>query len=170
MPFDGSTLATATSVAFTAGVVTDSFQVGGSDVDMVRIELTAGNRYTIDIDNGLDFLMRVFDAFGTEVFLNDDGARATDNLVNSLSPYAEFTPNYSGTYYIAVSPYYLKDYNPTSLTGRFSPENPLGNSNGNLFVTDTVLNFFPANGAINSITTWRADPSCRHSVNTRAIA
>lgn len=97
MPFEGSTLIAATPVAFTSFVFTDTFQVGGSDVDMVRIELTAGNLYTIDIDNGTDFLLRVFDTFGIEVFLNDDGFRATDAPVNSLLPYAEFTPNYSGT-------------------------------------------------------------------------
>ena len=151
MPFDGSTLAAAAPATFTAGVFTDTFQVGNSDVDMVRIDLTAGKLYTIDIDNGLDFLMRVFDAFGTEVFLNDDGFRSADNVVNSLSPYAEFAPNYSGTFYVAVSPYYLKDYDPATTSGRFLPENPLGNSTGTLIVTEFPKNVFPEQLAINAI-------------------
>lgn len=151
MPFDGSTFAAATPVTFTLGVFTDTFQVGFSDVDMVRIDLVAGRTYFLDIDNGLDFLLRVFDAFGTEVFLNDDGARSTDNVVNALSPYGEFTPNYTGTYYIAVSPFYLRDYDPATLVGRFSPENPLGISTGTLIVTDQSTNLFPSNGSINSI-------------------
>ena len=153
MPFDGSTLAAATPVTFTAGLFSDTFQVGGSDVDMIRIDLTAGRHYSLDVDGGLDFALRVFDDFGTEVFLNDDGARSTDDVVNSLSPFADFAPNYTGTYYIAVSPYYLRDYDPATLSGRISPENPLGVSTGTLTITDGGTNSFPSNGAINGITT-----------------
>ena len=152
MPFDGSTLAAATPVALTGNVFSDTFQVGGSDVDMIRIDLTAGRHYSLDVDGGLDFALRVFDAFGTEVFLNDDGSRSTDDVVNSLSPFADFAPNYTGTYYIAVSPYYMRDYDPASLSGRISPENLLGSTVGTLTITDAGNNSFPSNGAINGIT------------------
>ena len=80
MAFDSSTIATLTTTAtLTTGVFTDTFIVGFTDVDMIRIELMAGAGYNLDVDFGSDFLLRVFDAFGNEVFVNDDGARANDD-------------------------------------------------------------------------------------------
>ena len=151
LAFDGSTLDAAPAGSFVGGIYSDTFTVGFSDVDMVKLILNAGELYSVDVDNGGDFYLRIFDAFGNEVKANDDGARATDDVVNSLSPYVEFTPNYSGTYYLAISPYYLTNYDPTSLAGRVSPENPLANSVGTLTVADLGVNFFPAAGSINSI-------------------
>ena len=153
MPFDGSTLVAATPVSFTSTLFTDTFSVGLTDVDMVRFDLAAGNRYTFDIDNGLDFHLRIFDVFGTEVFANDDGFRATDDVVNSLSPYAEFIPNYSGFYYVAISAFYLDNYDPTTLSGRVLPENPLGVSTGTLNASDNGTSVFPEGNAINLIST-----------------
>ncbi|MGL6211585.1 MAG: hypothetical protein ACRC14_17320, partial [Paracoccaceae bacterium] len=155
MAFDGSTISAATLATFTSNTFTDTFQCGSSDVDMVRIDLVAGSEYAFDIDNGIagDFYLRIFDAFGTEVRANDDGNRLGDDVVFSLSPYLEFIPNYSGSFYIAVSPYYLDDYDPQITAGRVTPQNPLSNTNGSLTITlATALAVWPSAGSINAIT------------------
>ena len=107
MAFDGSTISAATTGTFTSGVFTDSFSISTTiDVDMVAITLEAGNGYQIDIDHGIasDLHLRIFDMFGNEVRANDDGFRSVDDVVFSLSPFVDFTPNYTGTYYIARQP------------------------------------------------------------------
>ncbi len=153
MAFDGSTISTATTATLVAGVFTDTFSLSATDVDMVRIDLVAGQRYQIDIDNGTagDFHLRIFDAFGSEVRANDDGFRSNDDVVFSLSPWIEFAPNYSGIYYVAISPYYMQGYDPTSLAGRVAPENPLATTAGTLTITDFGTNFWPSAGSINAI-------------------
>ncbi|HSV71635.1 MAG TPA: type I secretion C-terminal target domain-containing protein [Methylibium sp.] len=155
MAFDGSTLAAATSATFVSGVFTDTFTISTTiDVDMVRVELVAGSLYQIDVDHGTasDLLLRVFDAFGNEVKRNDDGFRAVDDVVFSLSPFTDFVPGYSGTYYVAISPYYLSGYNPTTTLGRSSPENPLGTTNGTLTIATATPALFPSSASINAIT------------------
>lgn len=161
MSFDGSTLSAATTGTFGGefGVFSDTFSVGFADVDMVRLQLVAGELYTIDIDNGTagDFYLRIFDAFGNEVRANDDGFRSTDDVVFSLSPYLEFTPHYTGDYFIAVSPYYLQDYDPTTTAGRTSPENPLSSTAGTLSVINFGTNEWPFATQINTITAETAN-------------
>jgi Ca2+-binding RTX toxin-like protein len=153
MAFDGSTIAAATTGTFVGSVYSDTFSVGGSDVDMVALDLSVGQIYEIDVDNGVagDFVLRVFDEFGTEVYFSDDGGRATDDVVFSLSPYGQFIPNYTGRYYLAISPYYLKDYDPFTTAGRISPENPLAITAGTLTVTNLGTAFFPSAASIASI-------------------
>ena len=154
MPFEASTLSTATVGIFTGGSFTDTFVVGFSDVDMVALDLVEGRSYEIDVDNGTagDFYLRIFDQFGIEVKANDDGNFSGDNTVFSLSPYTQFTPNYSGRYYVAISPYYLDTYDPTTLVGRVSPENPLTTTAGTLTIQDLGQKLWSSAGAINSIT------------------
>ena len=154
MAIDGSTIASATTATLVAGVFTDSFSLSSVDVDMVRIDLVAGQLYQIDVDNGTagDFHLRIFDEFGNEVRANDDGFRSDDNVVFSPSPWIEFTPNYSGTYYVAISPYYMQGYDPTTLAGRTAPENPIATTAGTLTITDVGANFWPSAGSINAIT------------------
>jgi Ca2+-binding RTX toxin-like protein len=154
MAFDGSTIGAATTGTFVTSVFTDTFSVGGSDVDMIALTLVAHRVYQVDVDNGTagDFYLRVFDQFGNEVRDNDDGFRSTDDVVFSLSPWIEFIPNYSGVYYVAISPYYLDDYDPTTTAGRVSPENPLATTAGTLTVTDTGTAFWPSPASISGIT------------------
>lgn len=154
MAFDGSTLIAATTGTFVANLFTDTFSCGNNDVDMVALTLRAGARYVIDVDNGTagDFYLRVFDMFGSEVRANDDGNRASDGVVFALSPYIEFVPNYSGRYFVAISPYYLDDYDPATTAGRINPENPLVATSGTLTVAlDLSAITWPSAGAINSI-------------------
>ena len=154
MPFDGSTIFSATTATLVGGVFTDTFGLTAIDVDMVAITLTAGNLYQIDVDNGVagDFHLRIFDAFGSEVRANDDGFRSNDDVVFSLSPWIEFAPNYSGTYYVAISPYHMQGYDPASLAGRNAPENPIAITVGTLTISDLGSNLWPTSGSINLIT------------------
>ncbi len=149
MPFDGSTISAATTGTFVSGIFTDTCFVGFADVDMVALTLVAGREYIVDLDNGGDVRLRIFDALGNEVLNNDDGDRATDSVVNPLSPYAEFVPNYSGIYYFAVSPFYMTDYNPASTAGRVIPENAIGNSTVIVAVQDNSSAFFGNSAQIN---------------------
>lgn len=153
MAFDGSVILTATQAVFVGTTFTDTFSVGTSDVDMVRIELTAGVRYTFDVDNGTvgDFYLRVFNAFGTEVRAVDDGVRTDDDVLFALSPYLEFAPDVGGTYFVAVSPYSLRSYDPFSTLGRVSPENPMSPTEGTLTITSRGANFFGAASSIDGI-------------------
>ncbi|MES2667665.1 MAG: calcium-binding protein [Pseudomonadota bacterium] len=154
MAFDGSTMSAATQASFVSGVYTDTFNLGNSDVDMVRIDLVAGQRYSFDIDNGTagDFYLRIFNQSGVEVRANDDGLRATDDVVFSLSPFVQFTPDVSGPYFVAVSPYYLRGYDPATTLGRVTPENPLVPTDGRLTVTLEGASFWGSAGSINGIT------------------
>jgi hypothetical protein len=88
MPFDGSTIATATAGTFVANFFSDTFTLFNNDVDFVALQLDAGVNYNSDIDNGTsgDLYLRIFDAFGNEVRANDDGFRAEDDPIYSLSP------------------------------------------------------------------------------------
>lgn len=154
MAFDGNTLDAAEVGTFVSGVFTDTFSISSTlDVDMVRLDLVQGSLYQFDIDHGTagDLYLRIFDAFGNEVRANDDGFRSVDDVVFSLSPFLDFAPNYSGTYYIAISPYYLNQYDPTTTLGRASPENPVGATDGTLTVAIATPNLWPSANSINSI-------------------
>ena len=154
MPFEASTIATATLGSFVGGSFSDTFVVGGSDVDMIALDLVEGQFYEFDIDNGTagDFYLRIFDQFGVEVRANDDGNFSTDNVVFSLSPYLRVTPNYTGRYYIAISPWYLDSYDPNTTTGRVGGENPLALTSGTLVVTEIGSSGWGGGGSINAIT------------------
>ena len=156
MSFDGSILGTATTGTFDiSGVYSDTFSISTTiDVDIVRLRLDAGTVYQIDIDHGTagDLYIRIFDAFGNEVRSNDDGFRNVDDVVFSLSPFLDFTAHYTGDYFIAISPYYLSSYDPTTTLGRSSPENPVGATSGTLTVSSFSTNLWPSAGSINAIT------------------
>ena len=154
MPFEASTIATATLGSFVGGSFSDTFVAGSADVDMIALDLTEGQFYEIDIDNGTagDFYLRIFDQFGVEVRAVDDGNYSSDNTVFSLSPYLRFTPNYTGLYYVAVSPWYLDSYDPNTLNGRAGGENPLAFTSGTLIVTEIGSSGWGGGGSINAIT------------------
>ena len=154
MPFNATTIGTATNGPFFGATFSDTFDVGGNEVNMVALTLTEGRSYEIDVDNGVsgDLYMRIFDQFGVEVRANDDGNYSSDNVVFSLSPYLRVTPNYTGRYYVAVSPWYLDSYDPTTLAGRAGGENPLPFTTGTLIVTEIGSGTWGSSGAINAIT------------------
>ncbi len=154
MPFNGQTISAATLGSFVGSVFTDTFSVGFSEVDMIALDLVAGTRYVVDVDNGTagDFYLRIFDQFGNEVRGLDDGFRANDNVVLNESPYLEFSANYTGRYYVAISPWYLDAYDPFVTTGRSSGENPLSSTAGTLRV-EALTNDWPSAGSIGGILT-----------------
>jgi Ca2+-binding RTX toxin-like protein len=153
MPFTAQTIGAATSGVFVGALFSDTFSVGDNEVDMVRLTLTAGLRYEFDVDNGAsgDFYLRIFDSRGNEVRANDDGNFAADNIVFGPSPYAEFVAAYTGDYYIAISPYYLSSYDPTTTAGRVSGENPLANTAGTLTVNQLSTARWSSAASINGL-------------------
>jgi Ca2+-binding RTX toxin-like protein len=155
MPFNATTLGTATLGSFAGSTFTDTFDVGGSEVNFVAIDLTEGRFYEIDIDSiaSGDFFLRIFDQFGVEVRGNDDGFFSADNSVVSVNPYLRFTPNYTGRYYVALSPWYLDSYDPNTTAGRVGGENPLALTAGTLIVNDIGNSVWSSAAAINQIVT-----------------
>lgn len=150
MAIEGSTLASAELRTFTNGVITETVTVGLSDVDMLAVDLVGGVAYEIDVDNGNDSYLRIFDRFGNEVMANDDGADFGEAA--GLNPYVQFMANYTGRYYIAFSPYYLTGYDPAITSGRFSPENPLVTAVSDVTITHRGTQFFADSNSINAIT------------------
>ena len=76
------------------------------DEDWVRIELKAGLRYEISLtgvgtDGAADTILRIYNAAGEQVAINDDVDRAAGNLDSML----RFSPESNGTYYICASSY-----------------------------------------------------------------
>jgi Ca2+-binding RTX toxin-like protein len=149
MPFNAQTIGTATLGSFTGSVFSDTFSVGNAEVDMIALDLVAGTRYEVDVDNGTtgDFYLRIFDRFGAEVRGLDDGFFANDDVVLPESPYLAFAVNYTGRYFVAISPWYLDAYDPFSIAGRNGGENPLAATAGTLRVKADV-NFWPSASGI----------------------
>jgi Ca2+-binding RTX toxin-like protein len=153
MPYNAQTLGAATIGSFTIGMFTDTFSVSVSEADMVSLRLDAGVSYQVDVDNGAagDLYLRLFDPLGLEVRANDDGSYGSDDVVFGLSPYLRFTPNYTGLYTFAISPYYLDAYDPGTTAGRASGENPLATTAGTLTVTNFGASGWGSASAINAI-------------------
>jgi hypothetical protein len=106
------------------------------DVDMYRVDVTAGTRLSFDIDrpstSRLDSLIRLFNASGQELAFNDDAAAPGE--VRGLDSFLEYTFATAGSYYLGVSGFGNRNYN--AITG-------LGDTNGTtgsyaLVVTNTT--------------------------------
>ena len=78
-----------------------------SDEDWIRIELEEGLRYQISLagtwetDGAADTILRIYNAAGQQVAINDDVDRAAGNLDSEL----RFVPESSGVYYIGAGSY-----------------------------------------------------------------
>jgi Ca2+-binding RTX toxin-like protein len=153
MAIDANTLSAAAAGSFVAGVFSDSFTITHqlADVDMVRLDLVAGRAYEIDVDGGGDTYLRIFDQFGTEVWHNDQGDFASDDTVDVANPYGRFAPNHDGPYWVALSAFYLRSYDPVVETGRFVPVGPLTFPAGTLTVRDLGENDFQGPATIGAI-------------------
>lgn len=111
-----------------------------SDVDLMVIDLVAGNQLQIDLDANqfgasLDAALRLFDASGTLIASNDDSAAPGEPL--SLDPYLEFTAPTTGQYYLGISSFDNKTYDPIS--GSSQDGTSFGDYSLNLTVTATLL-------------------------------
>ena len=76
------------------------------DEDWIKVELEAGLRYEIGLtgvgaDGAADTVLRIYNAAGQQVAINDDVDRAAGNLDSEL----RFSPESSGVYYISASSY-----------------------------------------------------------------
>jgi Ca2+-binding RTX toxin-like protein len=139
MPINAPTITAAPLATFTANVFSDTYVIGNANVGMVALDLIEGRNYTFDLDNTTfgDLYLRLFDQFGAEVRGVDDGFFAIDNDVENESPYLEFVPNFTGRYYVAISPFYLNVYDPFTTAGRPVPNPPLFPASGILTVTQS---------------------------------
>jgi subtilisin family serine protease len=106
-PFEqNDSIAQATPVALVGGVARLEAVVGDGvyaarDVDIFAISLSAGQAVTLDVtarDVGstLDSYLRLFDAAGRQIAVNDDAAGSRDS-------YLQFTALSAGVYYVGVS-------------------------------------------------------------------
>ena len=116
----GDTFSNAKAITFTndAFTFTDKLGEGTSglkDVDIYKLVISSsdiGRRYTFTTSKpaggtAVDTYIRLFDSISTQLAYNDDGG---DGNYSSLT----WTPSAAGTYYLGVSSYDNKDYNPTS--------------------------------------------------------
>ena len=94
----------------------------GTDVDMYRFTVTAGQRVGFDIDpvtgSTLNSYLRIFNAAGTQLASNDNGA-APGESAGTFS-YLEHTFTTAGTYYAGVSGAPNSAYSATAGTGDIS--------------------------------------------------
>ena len=106
------------------------------DVDIYRVDVTAGQRLSFDIDrptgSRLDSYIRLFNSTGQQLAFSDDAAAPGE--VRGLDSYLEFTFTTGGSYYLGVSGFRNQGYN--AITG-------LGDTNGStgnygLVVTNTT--------------------------------
>jgi subtilisin family serine protease/subtilisin-like proprotein convertase family protein/uncharacterized protein (DUF2141 family) len=86
-----------------------------SDVDLIELQLNAGDLVTIDIDtnefgSSLDSVLRLFDSTGTQVAVSDDAPAPGEWF--SLDSYINFTAPSSDTYYVGVSSFANFNYDP----------------------------------------------------------
>ncbi|HEV7301043.1 MAG TPA: DVUA0089 family protein [Tepidisphaeraceae bacterium] len=90
----------------------------GTDVDVFRITVAAGQRVGFDVDNngsGLDSYLRLFDSSGRQLAANENGVAPGERI--HLSPYVAYTFATAGTYYVAVSSTGNTGYDPLSGLG-----------------------------------------------------
>jgi subtilisin family serine protease len=129
---------------------TASDAVSNTDVDMDAVTALAGQRLGFDVDrpagSSLDSYLRVFDADGRPLAVDDNGAAPGEAL--SPASYVEVTFPTAGTYFVGVSASPNKAYSPvtgqTDLSGR-----------GGAY-TLTVNGVAPAASATTaSVSTWR---------------
>jgi len=90
--------------------------IGGRDVDIYSLPVTAGQEIGFDIDaqesgGQLDSMLRLFDSDGQELADNDD-AHDPDTNISSYDSYIQYTFTKSETVYIGVSGYYNSSYDP----------------------------------------------------------
>lgn len=91
------------------------------DVDMYRFNVTAGQVVDFDIDTqlngpgGLGSYLRLFNAQGTQLAFNNDGAASGETL--GFDSFLRYNFSVSGTYYLGVSNFNNILYNPTNGNG-----------------------------------------------------
>ncbi len=104
------------------GFINDGSINPATDVDLYRFTVTTGQVVDFDIDTsingvgGLGSYLRLFNAQGTQIAFNDDGAAPGESVLG-FDAYLRYTFNSAGTYYIGVSNFNNIAYNPTNGSG-----------------------------------------------------
>ena len=102
---------------------TRNFVDATEDVDMYAFDIEAGQTVIFDVDGGgtgsagvegslLDSILRVFDAAGNEVAINENGGAPDEVFQANGDSYLEFAPTESGTYYVGISTLGNNFYDP----------------------------------------------------------
>jgi hypothetical protein len=111
--------------------------VGTSDVDMYKVVAPDDGVLIVDIDSPdasgyVDSYLRIFDEAGVQLAFDDDSEAPDETAVGSIvydtasgDPVGHTTDSYrtititrGQTYYVAISDYDNRSYDPTTLTGR----------------------------------------------------
>ena len=97
----------------------------GFDVDMLAVQLNAGETMRVDVDSDwfhdyVDAELRIFDANGVELAFSEDAA-APGESTRRFDPYINFVAQTTGTYYIGVSGTFNALYDPTQEQSGFFP-------------------------------------------------
>ncbi|WP_366524901.1 pre-peptidase C-terminal domain-containing protein [Acaryochloris sp. IP29b_bin.137] len=93
------------------------------DVDMYAFDLEAGQTLILDVDGGgsgsagvagslLDSVLRIFDAGGNEVAINENGGAPDEVFQANGDSYIEFTAPDTATYYVGISNLGNNSYDP----------------------------------------------------------
>ncbi len=114
--------AVSSGAASTTAKTIDAAIAEATDVNMVSFTVTAGQTVDFDIDTvanggtGLQSLLRLFTAAGTQLAINDNAAAPGEGTVG-FDAYLRHTFTTAGTYYIAVSNNSNVSYDPVAGTG-----------------------------------------------------
>ncbi|MBG1258442.1 pre-peptidase C-terminal domain-containing protein [Nostoc commune] len=127
------------------------------DVDLYKVELTAGDRLVLDIDaqqnaSTLSSALQVFDTEGNVLAANRRAPAPNEIFVSANDSYLDFTASEAGTYYVGVSsnPNFERSVENPELTN-FNPYDPneQGSGTGTSSGTYTLnLNLNPEVGTV----------------------
>ena len=106
-------------------VINDTIDAG-ADADIYRFQLSQGDSVTLDINasqlgTGLDPILRLFDADGNELTVNDD-AQDPSSGVFSLDSFIVFEADTTGDYYVGVSGFSNFDYDQINGRTNLDPD------------------------------------------------
>ena len=100
-----------------SGAKTDSIS-SGTDVDLFRITVAAGQNVKFDVDrtsgSSLNSYLRVFNSSGSQIKSNDNANAPGETATTPLESYISYTFATAGTYYVGVSGSPNTAYNPTT--------------------------------------------------------
>lgn len=120
---------------------------GAADVDMFRVQVSAGQRLSFDTDFGTapalaepDTFIRLFDSTGRQIASNDDAAAPGESGQDPFESYLQYTFRTGGNYYLGVSDFGNQQYNAVTGGGDNDDADPWQDVRGNytLTVRDTT--------------------------------
>ncbi|MCA9218103.1 MAG: DVUA0089 family protein, partial [Planctomycetales bacterium] len=111
---------------FTAiGTIGDNTEIGaGLDVDIIGFTLNAGDRVSIDVDSldaPVDTMLNLYDATGRLLAASDDDAGPGEQM--TLEPFISFTATAAGEYFVGVSGFSNRDYDPNVIGSGIAVQN-----------------------------------------------